>query len=695
MPNTNTPTTSSEGLRITGEIAPGFPPPPRTYASAAYATTAPDSPKVTWIEVRPDGAVVAYAGKVEYGQGIRTGFAVEVADELRVPLSRVTVVLGDTGIVPWDMGTFGSQSTARTGLQLRRAAATARQALLELAADRLDLPVADLRCHEGGVESSHDPGRAVSYADLLAGQLIVRDVTDDAPLTPPAQFTVMAQPHVRRVDAADRVTGRTQYTQDVAVDGMLFAALLRRPSRQASLTSVDTSIAERMPGVARVVQDGHLVAVLAHTDEQAAAALALVRAEWDVAEGGPSDLDMPEHLVRTGADEQLAQESGSLEEGFRAATHVLESTYYVPYVSNEPMEPRAAVARWDGDHLTVWAGSQRPFGIRSELAQEFQVDERLVRVISSDIGGGFGSKSQYPVASEAARLARIAGAPVRVAYTRADELVHAPFRPAAFIRVKSGFQSDGTVVAWQFDAYHAGDRPFIGRRGSETPYAVPNVRVTTYTSESPLRTGSYRSLGGAVNHFAREVHMDEIAEATGVDPVELRLRNLAHPRFRRVLERAAEAHGWSDASRRRGAGVAVGLDVGSYAAICADVAVRGAEVHVDRVTATLDCGLVVNPDGAVNQMEGSIVMGMGTALYESIEFRAGRVLNAGFARYRVPRTSDAPRIHVLLVGDDDTPSTGAGEPGIVPIAPAISNAVFALTGERHRVLPIGRHFGSA
>ena len=682
------------GLRIVGAAAPGFPPARGSYAGAAYATTSPGAAKATWLEVRPDGSVVAYAGKVEYGQGIRTGFAVEVADELRVSLGAVEVVLGDTARTPWDMGTFGSQSTARTGLQLRRAAATARQALLELAADRLDLPASDLICRDGAVTSRSDAARAISYRDLLADKQIERDLDENAPLTPASEFTVMGK-HAQRVDAVARVTGRTQYTQDVRVDGMLFAAVLRPPARAARLRSVDTSLAERMPGVAQVARDGDLVAVLARTDEQADAACALLRAEWDGADGGPSHIELPEYLVRTGRDPFVTQEEGSLDDGFRGAAHVLESAYFIPYVSNEPMEPRAAIAEWKGDQLTVWAGSQRPFGIRAEMAQELGIDEANIRVITPDVGGGFGSKSTYPVAAEAARLARVAGAPVRVAYSRADELVHAPFRPAALIRVKSGFNADGTIVTWQFDAYHAGDRPFIGRRGSETPYAVPHVKVTTYTSESPLRTGSYRSLGGAVNHFAREVHLDEIAQAAGLDPVEMRLRNLTHPRFRRVLERAAEAHGWSAAARRRGAGVAIGVDVGSYCALCVDVTRQGAEVRVERVTAALDCGLVVNPDGVVNQVEGSIVMGLGTALFEAIEFRGGRVLNSGFARYRVPRTSDAPAIATLLVGDDDVPSTGAGEPAIVPIAAAISNAVFDLTGQRHRELPISRYLGAA
>jgi len=681
-----------EGLRIVGGAAPGFQPARTGYARSAYATTTPGDAKAAWLHVRADGAVVAYAGKVEYGQGIRTGFAMEVADELRVPLASVEVVLGDTAATPWDMGTFGSQSTARTGLQLRRAAATARLALLDLAADRLDLPVSALTCRDGAVVSDADGGPAVSYADLLAGKRIERDLDEEAPLTPAADFTVMGR-HARRVDAVARVTGRTQYTQDVRVDGMLFAAVLRPPARGARLRSIDASVAERMPGVVQVARDGDLVAVLARTDQQADAALALLRAEWDAPEGGPTHLDLPEFLLRTGHEPFVTQEAGNPDAAFRAAPHVLESTYFIPYVSNEPMEPRAAIAEWRDGGLTVWAGSQRPFGIRAELAQELAVDESAIRVISSDVGGGFGSKSQYPVAAEAARLARVAGAPVRVSYTRPDELAHAPNRPAALFRVRSAFHDDGTVVAWQFDAYHAGDRPFIGRRGSETPYAVPNVRVTTYTSDSPLRTGSYRSLGGAPNHFAREVHMDEIAEALGMDPLELRLRNLTHPRFRRVLERAAEAHGWT--ARRRGSGIAVGLDVGSYCGLCVDVSLQGTEVRVERVTAALDCGLVVNPDGAVNQVEGSIVMGLGTALFESVEFRGGRVLTSALARYRVPRTTDAPAITTFLVGDDDVPSTGAGEPAIVPIAAAISNAVFHLTGERHRELPINRYLGRA
>ncbi|HEY7268961.1 MAG TPA: molybdopterin cofactor-binding domain-containing protein, partial [Dehalococcoidia bacterium] len=382
----------------------------------------------------------------------------------------------------------------------------------------------------------------------------------------------------------------------------------------------------------------------------------------------------------------------SLEDGFRQADHVLESTYYLPYISNAPMEPKASVAVWDGDRLTLWAGTQRPFGVRQEMAERFGVPETNVHVITPDVGGGFGSKSYYPVAMEAARIARITGKPIRVAWTRAEETAWSTFRPSALIQVKSGFKDDGTIVAWEFNAYHAGERPMIGRRGSESPYDIPNTKVVVSAADSPLRAGSYRSLGCAVNHFAREAHFDEIAAAVGADPGELRLRHLSHPRFRRVLETAMDRFGWepSKSPAGKGRGLGVGLDVGSYVALCLEADVQGSEVKVSRVVSALDCGLVVNPEGALNQMEGAIVMGLGTALYEAIDFENGRLLNSGFARYRVPRINDAPSIEVHLVGDATTPSTGAGEPGIVPMAAALSNAVFDKTGKRIRELPIQR-----
>ncbi len=678
------------GLSIIGVVALGFPPRRGSYASVAYNNAAPTTRAATWLTVRPDSTVVAYAGKVEYGQGIRSGLAIEVADELRLPLSSVQVVLADTDTVPWDMGTFGSQSTAGVGLQLRKAAATAREVLLELGTGVLDLPAQDLLCSNGRVLSRNDPGRSVSYGDLVAGGSITRDLNDDVALTLAAGFTVMGT-NTLRVDAIERVTGAAKYSRDILLPGMLFARVLRQPTFGATLLDVDASVAERMPGVAMVARDGDLVAVLAETDEAADLGLRMLQPRWRERSEQPSTLDMPSILLAA-VEQKTTQEAGSLEAGFASSEHVLETTHYVPFVSNAPMEPRAAVARWDGDHLTLWAGSQRPFGVRAELAQHFGLDEAQVRVIAPEIGGGFGTKSYYPPAHEAARLAKIAGRPVRVAYTRAEEMVWTTVRPAALFEIKSGFNADGRIVAWQFNGYHAGPNAFIGRRGSETPYDVPNVKVTVAASETPMRTGSYRSLGGSVNHFARESHMDEIAAIVGIDPIELRRRNLSHPRFLAVLERAAKDFGWTpgQAPSGRGVGFALGIDVGSYVAACVEIEVSGSEVRVKRVAVALDCGLTVNPEGARNQVEGGFIMGMGPALYEAIEFHDGVVTTPTFARYRVPRITNTPRIDVALIGDPAVPSTGSGELGIVPSAAALANAVFDRTGRRIRELPLQR-----
>lgn len=681
-----------EGLEIVGPVVVGMPAARGGYATSVQGNTRPEGDPDKWLLIKPDGSATAYAGKVEYGQGIRSGFAMAVADELRLSLTDVDVVLGDTDQVPWDMGTFGSQSTGIVGLHLRKAAATAREALLELAAERLDLPTSELSCRDGGVISRSDPNKYLSYGELVAGKRLRREIADEPALTPAEAFAIMGRP-TQRVDAVDRVTGRARYSQDILVPEMLFARLIRPPSFGARLIEVDASVAEGMPGVVQAVREDDLLAVLAETDEQAEEAAQTVEARWEEEPEQPSHLDMPNLLVHSRRNATKVQEIGALEDGFRQADGVLEAMYYAPYVTNAPMEPRAAVAEWKEGRLTVWAGTQRPFGMRTELAQHFGVAETDVRVIAPEIGGGFGAKSYYPAGLEAARLAKAAGRPVRVAYTRAEDTAWGSFRPAALIEVKSGFKEDGTIVAWEFNAYHAGERAPVARRGSETPYNTPNAAVTVSCADSPLRVGSYRSLGGAVNNFARESHIDEIAHAVGVDPVELRLRNLTHARHRRALELAAERFGWAPATSRssRGAGAAIGVDVGSYAAICVQADVQDAEVKVQRVVATLDCGLTVNPEGARNQVEGSIIMGMGTTLYEAIDFRGGNVLNAGFDRYRVPRIGDAPSIEVLLAGDADEPSTGAGEPAIVPVAAAIANAVFDRTGDRIRELPIGRH----
>jgi isoquinoline 1-oxidoreductase len=671
-----------------GDTSVGFPA-RMGYGTRAYGNTTPSEPLVRWLLVRPDGRVTAYAGKVEYGQNIRTGLAVEVADELRVRLSDVEVILGDTDQTPWDMGTFGSQSTVRIGTRLRQAAATAREELLELASQLLDLPKEDLLIRDGSVASRADPGRSFSYAELLDGRSIEIEVNEEAPLTAAADFTVMGS-DVRRMDAEARVTGQALYAQDVLRPGMLFARILRAPSFGARLVEADTSAAERIPGVSAVVRDGDLIAVLAEDDESADLALSVVQATWEGGAEG-STIDIPRILAETRRDPMTIQEAGDVEEAFRGADHVLEATYYAPHIAPLPMEPRAAVAEWDGDKLTVWAGTQRPFGLRTELAGMFRIPEADVHVISMEIGGGFGTKSWYPAGAEAAKLARIAGRPVRVAYNRQEDATEGTFRPAALIEIKSAFRSDGRITAWQYEAVHAGPMAHIAQREAGTPYAIDNVSVKVCCAKTLVRVGSYRTLGAAANNFGRESHMDEVATALGIDPLELRMRNLTEPRYRRALEAAATRFGWEvNGASRPGVGLAIGEDVGTYVATCAELAVEGREIRTRRIVTAIDCGLVVNPEGVRNQVEGATVMALGGALFEAAELGGGVVSNTSLSRYQVPRINDTPEIEVLLVGDPNDPSTGAGEPGLVTVAPALANAVFSATGQRIRELPLRR-----
>ncbi len=682
---------SAAGLAIVGSVTPGYPASTSGYGARAYGNTAPGEPQSRWLLVSGDGRVIAYAGKVEYGQNIRTGFAMEVADELRLSVSMVEVVMGDTALTPWDMGTFGSQSTARVGMQLRRAAATAREALLEMATARLDLPQEDLIIDAGRVMSRTDTNHSLGFEELIADQFIERQIDDDVELTGFSEFRIMGAA-ATRTDAEARVTGRAVYSQDVCPSGTLFARILRPPSQKLTLSTVDTVAAEQLPGVVMVAKDGDLIAILAENDESADRAYDIVQAEW-TGEAIGSHLDIPQMLLDTQRDPMSVQEQGDVTRELNIAKHTLEAVYYVPHVTNLPMEPRAAVAQWDSGKLTVWAGTQRPFGLRSELATHFGMSEEDVRVIAPEIGGAFGTKSWYPAGLEAARLAKLTSRPVRVAYSRREDTREGTFRPAALIQVTSGFRGDGTITAWKFQAYHAGPLPHIARRGSESPYDVEHIAVTVCCAKSLVRVGSYRSLGGAVNHFATESHVDEIANELGLDPVELRLRNLSHPRFRKVLEAAAHEFGWrtSALTPGLGAGVAIGTDIGSYVASCFEVSVESREVKIERVVTALDCGLTVNPEGAKNQVEGSTIMGMGPALYEATEIGNGVVLNPTFTRYQVPRMNSSPDIEVVLTGDPETPSTGAGEPGIVTVAAGIANAVFDATGQRIRELPIQRH----
>ncbi len=374
-------------------------------------------------------------------------------------------------------------------------------------------------------------------------------------------------------------------------------------------------------------------------------------------------------------------------QAWTGAAHTLEATYEIPYIAHVPLEPRTAIAEWDDTgKLTVWAGTQRPFGVRGELAQAFQLPEERVRVICPDMGSAYGGKHSGEHAVEAARLAKAAKRPVKLVWTRAEEFTWGYFRPAGVIGVKSATDASGRLVAWSFDNYNSGNS------GIRTPYETPNQRIAFHPSNSPLKQGSYRGLAATANHYAREMHIDEVARAMGIDAVEFRLRNLKDERMRAVLKAAAERAGWPNGWPRAGRngrawGIACGTEKNSVVATAAEVSKTADGFRVERLIVSFECGAIVNPDGLNNQVEGGVVQGLGGALFEAIEFADGRIVNGSMSRYRVPRFSDMPAIDIILLNRPDLPSVGAGETPIVAVAPAIGSAVRAF-GDVAHALPV-------
>lgn len=635
-----------------------------------------------WLHIDERGKVTAYTGKVEIGQNIRTSLAQAVSDELRIPIDTVTLVMADTDLVPFDAGTFGSQSTPRMSRQLARAAATAREMLIDRAAQRWQVDRGTLRATDGRITTTD--GRALAYGELTAGQKLTGVVAAESAVTPTAQWTLRGKP-LKKVNGRAFVTGAHQFVPDIVRPGMVFGRVVRPDSIGATLVSVDDSGAQAMTGVT-VVRDGDLIGVVAPTERAAHRAATAVKAQWRALDGQPSSETIYEHFKKTpasgGGRGGAPTASGDIIRGLADAARTFEASYRIPYIAHVPLEPRAAVAEWVDGKLTVWTGTQRPFGVKSELVNAFKLRDDQVRVIVPDMGSGYGGKHSGEVAIEAARLARGAGKPVKLVWTRAEEFMWAYARPAGVIDIKAGVDASGKLVAWQFDNWNSGNA------GIRTPYEVPNQRVAFHPANSPLRQGSYRGLAATANHHAREMHMDEIARGLGVDPVEFRLRHLKDERMRAVLTAAAERIGWPRPSKAGHAlGIACGTEKGSYVATAAELSRSGKDFKVERLVVTFECGAIVNPDGLHNQVEGSIVQGLGGALFEAIEFRDGRLLNGSLTQYRVPRFKDVPPIDVVLLDRKDLPSAGAGETPIVCVAPAIGSAARAF-GKVATELPV-------
>ncbi|HLJ54109.1 MAG TPA: molybdopterin cofactor-binding domain-containing protein, partial [Chthonomonadaceae bacterium] len=625
-----------------------------------------------WLHFGENGIVTAYTGKAEVGQNIRTSLSQAVAEELRIPAASVTLVMADTALTPYDAGTFGSRTTPGMAPILHRAAAAAREALIDRAAEEWKVDRAGITAANGKVihAASH---HEVAYAQLVAGQKLTREVSGAVSEVPRTEWTV-AGSSVPKADGRAFVTGRHAYTSDIARGGMVYGRIVRPAAWNAKLKSADTSAAERLPGVT-VVRDGELLGVTAPNSHAAERAASLIKAVWDAPAPAAE-----ERLWETLHGGPLPGSEGG------GAPARLKTVYTVAYIAHAPLEPRAAVAEWQGGKLTVWTGTQRPFGVRTELAQAFGIPEADVRVITPDTGAAYGGKHTGEAAIEAARLAKGAGKPVKLVWTREEEFNWAYFRPAGVITVGGDAAQDGTLKSWEFHNYNSGGS------GLATPYDVADKHEQFHNGPSPLRQGSYRGLAATANHFVRESHMDDLAVRLHMDPLAFRQKNLTDARLRAVLEAAAKRFGWEGRQPKpdHGYGLACGTEKGSYVANCVELAIdpKDRGVRLVRIVSAFECGAIVNPTHLQNQVEGATVMGIGGALFEAIHFDQGRVTNARFSKYRVPRFGDVPPIEVVLLDRKDIPSAGAGETPIVAIAPAIRNAILNATGIALRSLPM-------
>ncbi len=644
-----------------------------------------------YLRIGEDGRVSCFTGKIEMGQGIVTSLAQELADELEISLDVIDMVMGDTDLCPWDRGTWGSQSTRFFGPALRAAGAEAKAVLIDLASEHLKIPADRLIAKDGAVLEQAKPSNRVTYAQLAKGQKIARQLAQKAIAKSAADFKIIGKPVTRR-DALEKVTGKAKYSGDIQFPDLLYARILRPPAHGAKLISADTTPAQQIAGV-QIIREGELVAVLHKFPDVAENALKKIKAEFDTPAAKVDDKSIFDHLLSLAPEGQIVAEGGNLAAGQKSAAATFEATYLNSYVAHAPMEPHTATAKMEGDKITVWASTQSPFGAKDEIAQALGLSAEKVRVITPYVGGGFGGKSRNQQVIEAARLAKLSGKPVQVAWTRAEEFFYDSFRPAAIVKINSGLSSSGGIAFWDYHVYYAGER------GAQQFYDVPHHSTTVYASgrrgvagAHPFATGPWRAPANNTNTFARESQIDLMAAKAGVDPLAFRLQNLKNEKLHGVLKAAAEKFGWKPGKlpSGRGVGLACGFDAGAHVAVMAEVEVdksTGA-VQVKRVVAAQDMGLVINPEGAKIQMEGCVTMGLGYALTEELHFQGGKISDLNFDTYQLPRFSWLPKIETVLVDSKDPDPQGGGEPAIICMGAVIANAIFDATGARLFQLPM-------
>ncbi len=637
-----------------------------------------------FLKIGEDGKVTVYAGKIEMGQGPITSLPMEVADELDVRLEDVDMIMADTDLCPWNEGTYGSLSTRVFGQVLRGAAAKARAVLVKMAAKELSLDEADLETHDGVVYSKKDSNKKITYAQLTKGKKIFETSIGDVPLKKVSEFKIMGKPMLR-ADSAEKVTGEAKYSGDIQLPGMLCARILRPPSLGAKLLEADTSKAESMEGI-KVIRDGEMVAVLHANQHMAGKAIASVKAQWEEEKVDLNHESLFDNLQEIATEREVLASEGDLSKGKEAAAREINSVFKDPYIAHSPIETHTATATMEDGKMKVWASCQIPYPTRDNIAEELGMDQKDVQLLPIFVGGGFGGKIYNPQAMEAARLTKLTGKPIQLIYTREEEFIYDRLRPASVVKIDSGLDEAGKITHWDFAVHMSGGRE------SEHFYDIPHSRTSVLRAPRDKRghqffIGAWRAPSVNTNTFARESQMDILAAAAGVDPVEFRLRHLEHnPRMGNVVKTGAERFGWTSAKgpSGRGYGFAVGIDVGSYVVVFVEAQVdkNTGYVQVKRAVCCQDMGMVVNPQGAIQQMEGCILMGLGYALREEIQFEGRKMLSTNYDSYAITQFNMAPELDIVIVDSKDETPYGGGEPPVVVMGGAVANAVFDATGAR-------------
>jgi len=643
-----------------------------------------------FLQIAEDGTVKCFTGKIEMGQGPITSLPQMMADELNVPLEKIKIIMGDTDLCPWDAGTWGSQTTQTFGPAMRAAAAEARGVLTELAAERFKVPASQLEVRNGFVEDTKNPKNRVSYGQLAKGKRIERFLETKPSVEDYTEFTYVGKSY-KHSDATVKVTGQAKYTGDIRLPGMVFARILRPPSHGAKLSTVDVSGAEAVKGT-QVVRDGDLIAVLNENRDRVDEALAKIKAEYTFNELKVNDSNLFDRMVGADSRMNVVRTNGDLEEGSKISERIFESEFHDPYVAHAPIETHTALAQYEGDKLTVWAATQSPFGLQDGLVRQLGLPLEKVRVITPFVGGGFGGKSMYTQGIEAARIAKLAGKPVMLEWTREEEFFYDIFHPAGVIRIKSGIDKEGLIKLWDYSLYYG------GTRGSDTIYDVPHARTVNYSQLKdsvaihPFGTGAWRAPNNNSNTFARESQIDIMASEAGIDPLEFRLKNLKDEKMIACWKAVAEKAGYTAAKTPsgKGIGLACGTDAGTWVAMIVEVKVdkNTGKVKVERVVCAQDMGLCVNPQGALIQMEGCIQMGLGYTLSEEIQFEGGNIKNRNFDTYEIPRFSWTPKMDCVILDRKNMPPKGGGEPAIITVGAAVANAIYDATGARLYRMPM-------